>query len=71
MITQPRFLLSYENNKYNLYKKIHAAARETTMNNASQGQNPKNTTKAKRSRDCQNGISLGNVKWGGGKTKSR
>lgn len=21
MITQPRFLLSYENNKYNLYKK--------------------------------------------------
>jgi hypothetical protein len=29
----------------------HAAARETTMNNASQGQNPKNTTKAKRGRD--------------------
>ncbi len=41
------------------------------MNNASQGQNPKNTAKAKRGRDCQNGISLGNVKWGGGKTKSR
>lgn len=25
----------------------------------------------KAGRDCQNGISLGNVKWAGGKTKSR
>ncbi len=26
---------------------------------------------SKAGRDCQNGISLGNVKWAGGKTKSR